>query len=100
MPYPFNVSKAARLVVSKLGGELCALLWIHTHNVLQQRNVVWLITNFFGVEDDFLRLSCFCEASNDLVWYICTKVNTKGQRHIMKSDNITQLFATSKLKVR
>ena len=55
--------------------ELNALLGIASHDASQQVDVVRLIVDFLGVENDLLELTSFGKALDHFHWYISAEVD-------------------------
>lgn len=96
--YPFNVDQRTRLVSSKLSGELRTLLRVRSHDVLQQSTIIRRVSDLLGVQENLLGLPKFRETGDDFVRYIGPQVYAERQSHVVKSNNVAELFAASKLK--
>lgn len=63
-----------------------------TYNVLQQHDIVWLVSNLGRVRQDLVKLAGFRKSRNDLGRYICAKIDAEGEIEIMRPNDITKLF--------
>ena len=91
----FDVDKWAALVVHELGRKLGSLLRVRTHGMLEQSR---LEVNFLRVQNNLLQLAGFGEARDNLIQYVGAQVNGESERHVMKANNVTQLFSAFQLK--
>lgn len=55
------------------------------------------ITNLLGIEDNFLELSSFCKALNDLIGDIGSEVDTEGKSWIDRLHQISKLLRALQL---
>ena len=46
--------------------ELCPLLRIDPHHVPEEKDVVWGVVDFLGIENDLLELPCLCKTLDHL----------------------------------
>lgn len=95
--YPLDINERTVFVVYELSSELSSLLRVRAHNVLQEANEVWGVSDLLRVQNDLVRLAGLSEACNDLVRNICTQVNAERQRQVVQPDDVTELFAASQL---
>ena len=63
--YLVNISQWLVILNEHLS-KLRALLWVHAHDVTQQKDVVRGVTHFLGVQHNLLELTGLSEALNDL----------------------------------
>ena len=66
-------------------GKLQGLLWIDTHQIAQQEDVVWCEAHLLRVKDNFLELSCLCKALDNLLEG-CNQINSYWHRHSLWSE--------------
>ena len=92
--YTSEIYKGTRFIVEELRREFHAASGIYTHDVLQKLNVIWTVTDFLRIRNDFVDLSRLHKASDDLVGYICSQIDAECERHVMQPHNITKFFAT------
>ncbi len=88
-----DVDQRTRLVADQAAGEFSTLLGVGANNVLEQRCVVWSVSDLLGVKNNLVELTRLGEAGNDLVGNVGTKVDTEGQVHVVLADNVTELLA-------
>lgn len=55
-------------------------------------------TNLLGVEDNFLELSSFCKALNDLIGDVGSEVDAEGESWIHRLDQVSQLLRALQLQ--
>lgn len=56
------------------------------------------ITNLLGIEDNFLELSSFCKALNDLIGDVGSEVDTEGKSWIDRLHQISKLLRALQLQ--
>lgn len=61
---------------------------------------IGVITNLLGIEDNFLELSSFCKALNDLIGDIGSEVDTEGKSWIDRLHQISKLLRALQLQRR
>lgn len=93
-----DVDKRAHLVVDELRGKVGAVLRVQPRNVLQKRGVVGSVADALGVDDDLGILARLGKARDDLVRDIGAQVDRQGQSHVVRTDNVAELFAAFNLE--
>lgn len=59
-----------------------------------------IITNLLGIEDNFLELSSFCKALNDLIGDVGSEVDTEGKSWIDRLHQISKLLRALQLQTQ
>lgn len=71
-------------------------MYTHTTSVTK----TGIITNLLGIEDDFLELSSFCKALNDLIGNVGSEVDTEGKSWIDRLHQISKLLRALQLQTQ
>lgn len=58
------------------------------------------ITNLLGIQDNFLELSSFCKALNDLIGDVGSEVDTEGKSWIDRLHQISELLRALQLQTQ
>lgn len=74
--YSVQVNKAAVFIISEHRSEFSTLFRVRTHDVLEQTDVVRLITNLLGIKQDLVVLAQLGKAKNDLYQQIIQHRNS------------------------
>ena len=95
---PLDVHQGSVLVVDKLRRKLCTFLRVRSHDVLEESDIVWRVVDLLVVEHDLVGLPSLSEAGNDLARNIGTKVDTESERHVMETDDVSELLRAGQLR--